>query len=213
MWISTAVTFSKPCLSQSESEITKSCPTLCNGMDCSLPGSSVHGIFQARSPTRKMTAASNTEIWQGSTFVVSEVSGGRSQTTEALGLSSGTWHSKWQLRKASFTKAPSAPLKRVGKCRSAATLWTHLITATLKPLLQGKECSEGLGAVHDTRTQEIGWGRYPKENCNRFEFSDANIKRETWHKPFTIKQGSQTTTGNIKQRLRALWRASLVAQW
>ena len=26
----------------------KSCPTLCDPMDCSLPGSSVHGIFQAR---------------------------------------------------------------------------------------------------------------------------------------------------------------------
>ena len=24
------------------------CPTLCDPMDCSLPGSSVHGIFQAR---------------------------------------------------------------------------------------------------------------------------------------------------------------------
>ena len=30
------------------SEVTQSCPTLCNPMDCSLPGSSVHGIFQAR---------------------------------------------------------------------------------------------------------------------------------------------------------------------
>ena len=30
-----------------ESEVTQSCPTLCNPMDCSLPGSSVHGIFQA----------------------------------------------------------------------------------------------------------------------------------------------------------------------
>ena len=28
--------------------IAKSHPTLCNLMDCSLPGSSVHGIFQAR---------------------------------------------------------------------------------------------------------------------------------------------------------------------
>ena len=28
--------------------VTKSCPTLCNPMDCSLPGSSAHGIFQAR---------------------------------------------------------------------------------------------------------------------------------------------------------------------
>ena len=27
---------------------TQSCLTLCNPMDCSLPGSSVHGIFQAR---------------------------------------------------------------------------------------------------------------------------------------------------------------------
>ena len=33
---------------KSESEVTQSCPTLCVPMDCSLPGSSVHGIFQAR---------------------------------------------------------------------------------------------------------------------------------------------------------------------
>ena len=31
----------------SESEVAQSCPTLCDPMDCSLPGSSVHGIFQA----------------------------------------------------------------------------------------------------------------------------------------------------------------------
>ena len=32
----------------SESEVAQSCPTLCDPMDYSLPGSSVHGIFQAR---------------------------------------------------------------------------------------------------------------------------------------------------------------------
>ena len=31
-----------------ENEVTQSCPTLCDPMDCSPPGSSVHGIFQAR---------------------------------------------------------------------------------------------------------------------------------------------------------------------
>ena len=31
----------------SESEAALSCPTLCDPMDCSLPGSSVRGIFQA----------------------------------------------------------------------------------------------------------------------------------------------------------------------
>ena len=33
---------------KSESEVAQSCPTLCNPMDCSPPGFSVHGIFQAR---------------------------------------------------------------------------------------------------------------------------------------------------------------------
>ena len=33
---------------KSESEVTQSCLTLSNPMDCSLPGSSIHGIFQAR---------------------------------------------------------------------------------------------------------------------------------------------------------------------
>ena len=33
---------------KSESEVAQSCPTLSNPMDCRLPGSSVHGIFQAR---------------------------------------------------------------------------------------------------------------------------------------------------------------------
>ena len=33
---------------KSENEVTQSCPTLSDPMDCSLPGSSVHGIFQAR---------------------------------------------------------------------------------------------------------------------------------------------------------------------
>ena len=33
---------------KSEGEVAQSCPTLSDPMDCSLPGSSVHGIFQAR---------------------------------------------------------------------------------------------------------------------------------------------------------------------
>ena len=33
---------------KNESEVAQLCPTLSDRMDCSLPGSSVHGIFQAR---------------------------------------------------------------------------------------------------------------------------------------------------------------------
>ena len=35
---------------KSKSNVAQSCPTLSDLMDCSLPGSSIHGIFQARVP-------------------------------------------------------------------------------------------------------------------------------------------------------------------
>ena len=41
---------------KSESEVIQSCPTLRDPMDCSQPGSSVHGIFQARELERDAIA-------------------------------------------------------------------------------------------------------------------------------------------------------------
>ena len=35
-------------ITESKGEVAQSCPTLCNPMDCSLSGSSIHRIFQAR---------------------------------------------------------------------------------------------------------------------------------------------------------------------
>jgi len=45
-------------LVKSESEVAQSCPTLRDPMDCSPPGSSVHGIFQARVLERGASAFS-----------------------------------------------------------------------------------------------------------------------------------------------------------
>ena len=42
------VTFFPEYLEVKWSEVSQSCPTFCDPMDCSLPGSSVYGIFQAR---------------------------------------------------------------------------------------------------------------------------------------------------------------------
>ena len=49
-WLATVhgVAKSRTRLTESESEVAQLCPTLCDPMDCSPPGSSVHGIFQAR---------------------------------------------------------------------------------------------------------------------------------------------------------------------
>ena len=47
---------------ESESEVAQSCPTLSDPVDCSLPGSSVHGIFQARVLEWGAIAFSNREV-------------------------------------------------------------------------------------------------------------------------------------------------------
>ena len=40
--------FLRSLIKERGSEVVQSCPTLCDPMDCSLPGFSMHGIFQAR---------------------------------------------------------------------------------------------------------------------------------------------------------------------
>ena len=46
------------------SEVTQSCPTLCDPMDSSLPGSSIHGIFQARVPEWVAVSFSRYYVWK-----------------------------------------------------------------------------------------------------------------------------------------------------
>ena len=46
---------------KSESEVAQLCPTVSDPMDCSLPGSSIHGIFQARVLEWGAIAFSNNE--------------------------------------------------------------------------------------------------------------------------------------------------------
>jgi len=48
---------------KSESEVTQSCPILSDPMDCSPPGSSVHGIFQARVLEWGAIAFSDLILW------------------------------------------------------------------------------------------------------------------------------------------------------
>ena len=50
---------------KSESEVAQSCPSLSDPMDCSLPGSSIHGIFQARVLEWGAIAFSNQLSYEG----------------------------------------------------------------------------------------------------------------------------------------------------
>ena len=55
---------------KSESEVAQSCRTLSDPMDCSFPGSSVHGIFQARVLEWGAIAFSSVEAYLGANFKV-----------------------------------------------------------------------------------------------------------------------------------------------
>ena len=55
---------------KSESEVVQSCPTLSDPMDCSLPGSCVHGIFQARVLEWGAIAFSGFPLYSPSNFYI-----------------------------------------------------------------------------------------------------------------------------------------------
>ena len=67
---------------KSKSEVAQSCPTLCDPMDCSLPGSSVHGIFQASVPEWGAIAFSDLYA----TLVIKRFAGGSDGKESACNL-------------------------------------------------------------------------------------------------------------------------------
>ena len=86
-----------------ESEVAQSGPTLSDPMDCSLPGSSVHGIFQARVleggaidlTIKRNEIASFVELWMDlETIIQSEVS--QKEKNKYRILNAYTWNlEKW----------------------------------------------------------------------------------------------------------------------
>ena len=60
-----------------ESKVAQSCPTLCDPMDCSLSGSSIHGIFQARVLEWIAISFSRGSSWPRTRTRVSHIAGRR----------------------------------------------------------------------------------------------------------------------------------------
>ena len=79
---------------KSESEVAQSCPTLSDPMDCSLPGSSVHRIFQARVLERGAIAFSENGILlsnkKRTTLLIRSTAWEKSQKPYAKGKKSDT---------------------------------------------------------------------------------------------------------------------------
>ena len=64
-------------MQQTEREVAQSCPTLCDTMDCSLPGSSTHGILQTRTLEWVAISFSRRPSWPRDWTRVSHIVGRR----------------------------------------------------------------------------------------------------------------------------------------
>ena len=58
---------------KSKSEVAQSCPTLSGLVDCSLPGSSIHGIFQARVLEWGAIAFSESNSWDAAKAILRKI--------------------------------------------------------------------------------------------------------------------------------------------
>ena len=96
---------------RSESEVAQSCPTLSNPMDCSPPGSSVHGIFKARVLEWGATAFSEIQQWRN---------------TKVL-------HTVWGPGQVPLPPRPGKELGSGGLCREAAAGSQRHWLAHLRP--------------------------------------------------------------------------------
>ena len=93
-------------------KLLQSCPALCDPMDCSPPGSSVHGILQAR-------------ILQG---IAMPSSKGSSQPRDQTCLSSVSCIGRWDLHPQRHLGSPYSIMKV--KVRSCPTLQAHGLQPT-----------------------------------------------------------------------------------
>ena len=91
-----------------ESEAAQSCPTLCDPMNCSLPGSSVHGIFPSR-----------VQQW-----VAISSSGGSSRPRDWTRVSciAGRHFTIWATREAVYTENRPSNLTSLGQVLSTRNI-------------------------------------------------------------------------------------------
>ena len=75
-------------------EVAQSCPTLCSPIDCSLPGSSISGIFQARVLEWVAISFSRRFSWPRDQTLVSRIAG--RVTSGEFWQNVVHWRRKWQ---------------------------------------------------------------------------------------------------------------------
>ena len=101
---------------KSDSEVAQSCPTLSNPMDCSPPGSSAHGVFQARalewapvpSPSLMLTTAKSP--WQtmlpGANHLTSEPPFSHLWNGTKTSTSLTEYETRWKLKALEVPRSP-----------------------------------------------------------------------------------------------------------
>ena len=134
---------------KSESEVVQSCPTLSDPMECSLPGSSIYGIFQAR--VLEWGAMLQTgQDWKGSSrTLISSCSGRKGYLSIKFTKESGIYR-RDQSTCCPLSKLPGPPVEeiRIGRFTSKGAPWARSFSECSFPLLKHFWLSDCLIVSH-----------------------------------------------------------------
>ena len=92
------------------SEVAQSCPTLCNPMDCSLPGSSLHGSLQARVLEWAAISFSRGSSWPRDRTWVSRIPG---RHFNLWATREAHWRREWQTIPVFLLQEPNEQYEKV----------------------------------------------------------------------------------------------------
>ena len=129
---------------KSESEVAQLCPTLSDPMDCSLPGSSIHGIFQGR-----------VLEWVAIAFSVLDPTGPQRMSWRVPGVATiSLWGTLLAMGNLELANAPIVPvimiliLLMIAPC--IINCLTHLVSAQVNKLQHAVPVQQGYIKLHLT---------------------------------------------------------------
>ena len=136
-------------------EVAQSCLTLCNSMDCSLPGSSLHGILQARVLEWVAISFSNAWKWKVKGKSLSRVRFFVTPWTAAYQAPLSMGFSRQEYW--SGVPLPS-PSEKLGKWINTGCLWCKGPTHRRENLAQ-KGFLKEVSPFWDLKNQDLAWWR------------------------------------------------------
>ena len=133
----------------------QSCPALCDPVDCSPPGSSVHGILQERILERVAMPFSGTADIATYSLILLCLCGKQNSALAEEGRYPGTGHGKWV-----GSRLKGLKKKQAGATPPTEVHWEATLSGSSSPALEGPQHPTGhldinSGSIHEAQIEHV----------------------------------------------------------